>query len=119
MNKKIKGYEVMKLIAEKKIKEGQKLIYTSDDIEIYWDGSSFKYVNSENYILDTIGDIDFATGEFEILEDEEERDIKMFEQEWFEYYEGTISVVDVDLAVKMNEIVDKLNKLDKKINKEE
>lgn len=57
--------------------------------------------------------------EVEILEDEEEIDIKMFEQEWFEYYEGIISVVDVDLAVKMNEIVDKVNKLDKKINKEE
>ena len=75
MNKKIKGYEVMKLIAEKKIKEGQEFLFTNaDGVEekIFWNGENFKYSETErDYVLRTVGDIEFAAGDFEILEDEE------------------------------------------------
>lgn len=121
MNKKIKGYEVMKLIAEKKIKEGQKLIYTSDDIEIYWDGSSFKYVNSENYLLETIGDIDFATGDFEILEDEEEIDIQGIDiiRDYRTSDDDLYNDNFGDFKSTINDLVKAVKQLDKKINKED
>lgn len=123
MNKKIKVIELLNLLAENKIEKATKIkyggtIYIVDFPNlcgIYPEGGTTKVSESLFSEINILS----LNDEVEILEDEEERDIKMFEQEWFEYYEGTISVVDVDLAVKMNEIVDKLNKLDKKINKED
>ena len=140
MNKKIKGYEVMKLIAEKKIKEGQVFLFTSadGDIEekICWCGDNFRCIDSErNFLLDSIGDIDFATGDFEIIEDEKEIDINDIEElvgnvnvrmnnktvdaEDLFY---TISNIIVSLGNskdKINQLVKAVKQLDKKINKED
>lgn len=123
MNKKIKVIELLNLLAVNEIEKGTRIKYNGtiyivdfpNLCGIYPEGGTTRAEDSLFAKLDICA-LDYYV---EILEDEEEIDIKMFEQEWFEYYEGIISVVDVDLAVKMNEIVDKVNKLDKKINKEE
>ena len=130
MNKKIKGYEVMKLIAEKQIKVGQEFLFTNADgvkEKIFWDGESFKYSEAENsFVLRTVSDIEFALGNFEILEDEEETGISKLEKEKvleenpgefrydLRYYYDKEKMGD-----KINEIIKKVNELDKKINKEE
>ncbi len=122
MNKKIKGYEVMKLIAENKIKEGQGFLFTSaaGDVEekICWHGDNFRCIDSErNYLLGSIGDIDFATGDFEILEDEEEIDIQGIEE-----IKGIVAIDErgyitretfEDFVNKINDLVKATKKLDK------
>ena len=57
----------------------------------------------------------WLNAEVEIIEDEEEP--KMFEQEWFNSNEGTMSIVEVDLAVKINELINKVNSIEKELNK--
>ena len=91
MNKKIKGYEVMKLIAEKQIKNKQEFLFTNaDGVEekIFWDGENFKYSETErDYVLSTVGDVEFAVGNFEILEEyvspDNDFDLKKYTQESF------------------------------------
>lgn len=62
--------------------------------------------------------VDLLNSEVEILDDEEEIDIKMCEPEWFEQHRLEMNEVECDLAMKINEIINYLLKLDKKINKE-
>ena len=130
MNKKIKGYEVMKLIAEKQIKVGQEFLFTNADgvkEKIFWDGENFKYSEAENsFVLRTVSDIEFALGDFEILEDEEEIDINDLEDLPLNYKE--VSELSIDSTfidfhnntrAEINKIIKYLKQLDKKINKEE
>ena len=141
MNKKIKGYELMKLIAEGQIKEGQKFLYMKkcgiSPIEIYWSGRNFIYCNSEKFVLRDEREIDFILGDFEILEDEEEIDIQSIEEteikndgftEYFEYdnggftesgYSKNYSREDVQTRKSINQLIKAVKQLDKKINKEE
>lgn len=72
-----------------------------------------------NYLFSNNPTSLFINGEVEMLKSEEETDIKMFEQEWFEQHRLVINEVECDLVVKINEIIDFLLKLDKKINKGE
>lgn len=118
MNKKIKGYELMKLIAEKKIKKGQKFLFTNADgvkEKIFWDGENFKYPEGEEkFVLKTVGDIEFAVGDFEILEDEEEIDIQNIE-ELQTFSDSTVyDYNDIDRNRKvLNMLVKAVKKLDK------
>lgn len=138
MNKKIKGYEVMKLIAEKQIKVGQEFLFTYTDgvkEKIFWDGENFKYFEAENsFVLRTVGDIEFAVGDFEILEDEEEIDIQAINENdykivyWTKNIFTSETINDLFHKIvfeimrnrnKQNEILKAVKQLDKKINKEE
>lgn len=137
MNKKIKGYEVMKLIAEKQIKVGQEFLFTNaDGVEekIFWNGENFKYFEAErDYVLSDVGDIEFAVGDFEILENEEEIDIQGINENDYriEYHSKDIFTTENlnNLFYKMafeimrnrneqNEILKAVKQLDKKINKQ-
>ena len=140
MNKKIKGYEVMKLIAEKQIKVGQEFLFTYTDgvkEKIFWDGENFKYFEAENsFVLRTVGDIEFAVGDFEILEDEEEIDIQGIEEITYkgepiklgtikrmcdnanDYMDAICISLDT-CGMKINELVKAVKQSDKKINKED
>ncbi|MCR5145952.1 MAG: hypothetical protein K6B70_01180 [Clostridia bacterium] len=140
MNKKIKGYEVMKLIAEKQIKVAQGFLFTdADGVEekIFWDGENFKYSETErDYVLSTVGDVEFAVGDFEILEDEEEIDIQGIEEITYrsepiklgtakrmcDNANNYINAIYMSLdtcGMKINELVRIAKQLDKKINKED
>lgn len=130
MNKKIKGYELMKLIAEGQIKDGQKFLYMKkggiSPIEIYWSGRNFIYCNTEKFVLKDEKEIDFILGDFEILEDEEEIDINDLEDLPLNYKE--VSELSIDSTfidfhnntrAEINKIIKYLRKLDKEINKED
>ena len=130
MNKKIKGYELYKMVAEKELKSPVKMI---DNNEEMWefDGKNFRPITFAN----GVDDITFAEMEFvildlktlgvEILEDEEETGISKLEKEKvleedpakfrydLKYYYDKEKMGD-----KINEIIKKVNELDKKINKE-
>lgn len=128
MNKKIKGYEVMKLIAEKQIKNKQEFLFTTaDGVEekIFWNGENFKCSEAENsFVLRTVSDIEFAVGDFEILEDERKigiQDIKIFEQprDLSIWSNDTLSKNQRSIIEKVNKLVKAVKLLDKKINKED
>lgn len=123
MNKKIKVIELLNLLAENKIKRGTRIKYGNYTFKIDYPNLCGIYIEGgstgrEDSLFSQL-DICALNYEVEILEDEEETDIKMLEQEWFDSYGGIISIPDIDLAIKMNELIDKVNKLDKKINKED
>lgn len=129
MNKKIKGYELMKLIAEKQIKVAQGFLFTdADGVEekIFWDGENFKYLAENSYVLRTVSDIEFVLGDFEILEDEEEieeeidiQKLELFEEEYIKARDISMTETELDLIFKTNAIIKYLQQLDKKINKED
>lgn len=113
MNKKIKGYELMKLIAEGQIKDGQKFLYMKkggiSPIEIYWNGRNFIYCNTEKFVLKYEEEIGISRLEKEkVLEENPAK----FRYDLKYYYDKE------KMGDKINEIIDKVNKLDKKINKE-
>ena len=127
MNKKIKGHELMKLIAENKIKEGQEFVLTTlTKNRIYWSGKNLIYCDTGKFVLGENADIHFLLGDVEILEDEEEIDINDLEDLPLNYEE--VSELSIDSTfidfhnntrAEINKIIKYLKHLDKKINKEE
>ena len=124
MNKKIKGHELMKLIAENKIKEGQEFVFTikntSTKNRIYWSGKNFIYCDTGKFVFGDNADIYFLLGDIEILEDEEEIDIQNIE-ELQTFSDSTVyDYNDIDRNRKvLNDLVKAVKQLDKKINKED
>ena len=139
MNKKIKGYELMKLIAENKIKEGQEFVLTIKNTltkkRIYWSGKNLIYCDTGKFVFGDNADIYFLLGDLEILEDEDEEEIDIQainENDYrIEYHSKDIFTTENlnDLFYKVafeimrnrneqNEILKAVKQLDKKINKE-
>ena len=129
MNKKIKGYELYKMVAEKELKSPVKMI---DNNEEMWkfDGKNFIPITYKN----SVDDITFAEMEFvildletlgvEILEDEEEisklEKEKVLEENPAKFRYDLKYYYDKEkMGDKINEIIKKVNELDKKINKED
>lgn len=123
MNKKIKGHELMKLIAENKIKKGQEFVFTIENTltknRIYWSGKNLIYCDTGKFVFGDNADIYFLLGDIEILEDEEEIDIQNIE-ELQTFSDSTVyDYNDIDRNRKvLNMLVKAVKKLDKKINKE-
>ncbi len=122
MNKKIKGYELMKLIAEKQIKSGTKFKDLTDNN--YADDSNIYRYENNNFIGRWGGTniLLLLKHDFEILEDEEEIDIQkleLFEEEYIKAHDICMTETELDLIFKTNAIIIYLQQLDKKINKEE
>lgn len=120
MNKKIKVIELYQKLAKQenmpdKIKYNNDIYYLCiDSLE-----NVFYYETNKGFQLMTIiNSVQALNREVEILDDEEEIDIKMCEPEWFEQHRLEMNEVECDLAMKINEIINYLLKLDKKINKE-
>lgn len=124
MNKKIKGYEVMKLIAENKIKEGQEFILmirgTLTKYRICWTGKNFCFCDTGTFVLRENTDINFILGDLEILEDEDEEEIEIenigelpedFDASFYDKHSIKAN------RYKINEILRAVKQLDKKINK--
>ena len=130
MNKKIKGHELMKLIAENKIKKGQEFVFTIKNTltkkRIYWSGKNLIYCDTGKFVFGDNADIYFLLGDIEILEDEEEIDINDLEDLPLNYKEVcglSIDATFIDFhnntRAEINKIIKYLKQLDKKINKEE
>ena len=124
MNKKIKGHELMKLIAENKIKEGQEFVLTIKNTltkkRIYWSGKNLIYCDTGKFVLGDNADIYFLLGDIEILEDEEGIDIQEIELAGLKSFVDVEGKIDnVNLAYKYNELLLAVKQLDKKINKED
>lgn len=118
MNKKIKGYELMKLIAENKIKEGQEFVLTIKNTltkkRIYWSGKNLIYCDTGKFVFGNNADIYFLLGDIEILEDKEEIDIQNIE-ELQTFSDSTVyDYNDIDRNRKvLNMLVKAVKKLDK------
>ena len=68
MSKTYKGYELYKMIAEGKIKEGTK--FKANQTIVEFDGNNFVLANSERSILFRYADKKVAEMDFELIEDE-------------------------------------------------
>lgn len=121
MNKKIKGYELMKLIAENKIKEGQEFLLTIKNTltkkRICWKGKNLIYCDTGRFVLGDNADIYFLLGDLEILEDEKEIDIENLEE-----IKGIVAIDEkgyitretfLDFINKINDLVKAVKQLDK------
>lgn len=92
----------------------KKIKFEEDIFELNDESKTYKAENG-NFLTDSINfNLSNLNDEVKIIEDEEEP--KMFEQEWFNSNEGTMSIVEVDLAVKINELIKAVKQLDKKVN---
>lgn len=123
MNKKIKVIELLIEISKGNVKHGTKfnVLYKNNlKRKVYYDANepnAFSCIKNVSDDLPIYDEVRFNE-EVEILDDEEEIDIKMCEPEWFEQHRLEMNEVECDLAMKINEIINYLLKLDKKINKE-
>lgn len=124
MNKKIKVIELLNLLAENKIKRGTRIKYGNYTYKIDYPNLCGIYIEGgstgrEDSLFSEL-DICALNYDVEILEDEEEIDIKKL-QGFPEYFiDNSTCGEDVKtLARKCNEFVKILRQLDKKINKEE
>lgn len=85
--------------------------------EFEWREEGRYYANTtkgkfQSLVQDWLNNSNKLNSKVEIIEDEEEP--KMFEQEWFNSNEGIMNIVEVDLAVKINELIKAVKQLDKK-----
>ena len=104
MGKVYKGYELYKMIADRKIKKDSKF---KDNNSIIWGWDGFDFVTEEYDYNDFV----FSIMDFEILEDEE---INI--QEMKEYKtEYTERCIDIEVREKINEIIRAVKQLDNKI----
>ena len=110
MSKIYKGWELMKAIADGKIKEGSK-IKTNEDIFIFCEGN-FMSNSLFHFLTGIYNDIDFATAKFELIEDEIDIDnIEEYKQE------HTERCIDIDIRNKINELIKVVKQIDKRIKK--
>lgn len=109
---KYKGYELLKAIAENKIKNGSKFMFKiNQDIEkVYWNGENFKYIENRRNIMLDYADIELINGTFELIEDEIDIDnIKEYKQE------HTERCIDVDVRNKINELIQAIKQINKEV----
>ena len=110
MGKIYKGWELMKAIADGEIKEGSK-IKTNENSFIFREGI-FMSNSPFHFLTGIYNDIDFATAKFELIEDEINIDsIEEYKQE------HTERCIDIDIRNKMNEILQAVKQIDKRVKK--
>ena len=111
MSKIYKGWELMKAIADGEIKKGTKF-KDKDKNEVEWNGNNLAFIDSyENYMY-MKSDIYFINEAFELIEDEINIDsIEEYKQEHKE------RCIDIDIRNKINELVQVVKQLDKRIKK--
>lgn len=118
LNKIANGEEVPEKILYKE------KIFEFDKLEKCYITSNFDntVMNDLGIYLDDGLNMNSLNDTVEIIEEQQDIDIQeieMFEQEYFIEHEGNMSLVDVDLAVKINEILQWAKQLDKNIKDKE
>lgn len=125
MNKMIKVIELFDIIA-KGINIPTKVVYNHKTYK--FNSEEMDYISPDDgtcLSLIVIGDDNFGESlnkEVEILEDEKETDIQkleLFEEEYIKAHDISMTETELDLIFKTNAIIKYLQKLDKKINKED
>lgn len=102
----MKGWELLKEIAEENIKEGTKFKDALGNI-VYFDGINFRYDNNHGkYYSEDNDDVNFATREFEIIEEQEEINIQEIPEATGTYF---------DSQQGYNTLLQAIKQLDKKI----
>lgn len=108
---KYKGYELMKAIAEGKIKSGTKF-KTKEGKEVKWNGFNLMSIDFNECYMCKINNICFINEVFELTEDEIDIDsIEEYKQERSE------RCIDVDIRNKLNEILQAVKQIDKRVKK--
>lgn len=115
MSKIYKSWELMKAIADGKIKNGSKFIFKTEHNmkeEVLWDGEVFLYANSKKTIVSDYTDINLIQGTFELIEDGIDIDnIEEYKQE------HTERCIDIDIRNKINELIQAVKQIDKRVKK--
>lgn len=124
-NNVLKGWELLKEIAEGKIKEGTRIKTDFLDEIYYYNGKSFRNECDNECLNEAITDTEYANAEFEIIEEQEEEEIEEI------YISGAKMVgkdngkswigrnLDLYFADKINEIIKVTNQLIRKEKKDE
>lgn len=111
MGKIYKGWELMKAIADGEIKEGRK-IKSYGNTTYTFNGKKFERDDYDCFLTEDYEDIRLATTEFELIEDEIDIDsIEEYKQEHSE------RCIDIDIRNKMNEILQAVKQIDKRVKK--
>ena len=110
MGKIIKGYEIFKLIASKEVKDGTQFRMLKDkNIYTYRNNNFVCKYGGMNVIA-------ILNNEFEIIEEQEEIDIQNIAMMDLEKYGFDVKdEFAIDLICKINELVQAVKQLDKKI----
>lgn len=124
-NNVLKGWELLKEIAEGKIKEGTRVKTDFLIGNYYYNGKSFRNEFDNKYLNDSITDTEYANAEFEIIEKKEEEEIeeiyisgaKMVGKDIGKSWTGRN--LDLYFADKINEIIKVTNQLIRKEKKDE
>ena len=114
----MKGWEIMRELAEGKIKEGDRVIVKNEKLGRSWEtelkGGCLYVSDSCDYILDIISDKEFAMSECEIIPEEidiqsitrlEEKDSETMNEE--------------KIAKKLNEVIEGMKQLDRRLKENE
>lgn len=118
MQKVYKGYELMKAIANDKIKVGTKFKCINEDqiLQIIFDGTDLMLDGSKDNLFDRWILIAILDSDFEVIENEEKIDIQNIEEYDNRAIECTTSCIDTkNLARKCNELIKATKQLDKNI----
>lgn len=103
---KYKGYELMKAIAEGKIKSGTKF-KTKEGKEVKWNGFNLMSIDFNECYMCKIDDICFINEVFELTEDEIDID-SITKSEWMTSSERNF---------KINQLVQAVKQIDKRVKK--
>ena len=120
MSRTYKGYELMKEIAEDKIKDGTKFKCINEDVilQIIFDGSELILDESKDSLFDRWILIAVLNSDFEVIENEEEIDIQGIEEYEEIAIQCTTSNSDIkSLARKCNELIKAVKQLDRREKK--
>lgn len=114
----MKGWEIMRELAEGKIKEGDRVIVKNEKLGKSWEteikGGCLYVSDRCNYILDIISDKEFAMSECEIIPEEidiqsitrlEEKDSETMNEE--------------KIVKKLNEVIEGMKQLDRRLKENE
>lgn len=117
----MKGWELLKEIAEGKIKEGTK-VKSPNGVIYKYNTFSFKDENG-NFMNEEFSDREYATLDFEIIEDQEGINIQDIEEldKWITRRNGEVTVTEgkiLEIGNKVNEIIQALKQLDERIKNE-
>lgn len=118
MSKIYKGWEVMKAIADGKIKNGTKIISKdcSNNRIICFNFNELYWKDNGESVFNSIGLPDFLNDNFELIEYEVDINIDSIEELGISEKDNKVySPIIIDNRIKINELIQAVKQLDKKV----